>query len=147
VRVATDSNILVRANPRARGPASRLLLLLASKPGSLIISRTILDEVGRALAYPRLLKRFQLPPAEIADFLDYLVQVGELVVPASIPEDLLRDPNDRHVLGTAIAGKASVLCTRDLDLLQEQVRIFAAKHEIEIMTDLDLLAILDKGES
>ena len=147
MRVATDSNILIRANPRARGPASRLLLLLAAKPGSLVISRTILNEVERALAYPRLLRRFRLPPNEIADYLDYLVQVGELVVPASIPDGLLRDPNDRHVLGTAIAGKADVLCTRDLDLLEEPVRVFAARHEIEIMTDLELLAILDERAS
>ncbi len=49
----------------------------------------------------------------------------------------------RTPLGTAIAGKADVLCTRDLDLCDERVRAFAAEHGIRIMGDLELLAVLD----
>src|SRR5579871_599068 len=50
VRVTPDSNILARANARSAGPARKLILLLASQPGSLILSRYILEEVGRILA-------------------------------------------------------------------------------------------------
>jgi hypothetical protein len=42
-----------------------------------------------------------------------------------IPAGLIRDPKDEPILGTAVAGNADVLCTRDLDLCDERVRAFA----------------------
>jgi putative PIN family toxin of toxin-antitoxin system len=118
-------------------------LRLASEPGSLILSDYILEEVERVLFYPRLLKQFQLSDLEIAAHIDALSQASILVEPAPVPESLLRDPKDKAVLGTAIAGNVDVLCTMDRHFFDEKVVAFAASHGIRIMNDVELLAVLD----
>ena len=120
MRAVFDNNILVRANPKNAGPARRLLRRFQSGPDILILSRDMLQELERVLLYPRLVKRFQMPAAEIAAFLTELAENSTLVVPATIPAGLIRDPKDEPILGTAIAGKADVLCTRDLDLCDDR---------------------------
>ncbi len=141
MKVTPDSNILARANPRSQGPARKLILRLAAQPESLILSRYILEEVGRILFYPRLVKRFHLSPSEIADHIRSLAAVSILVEPAPIPEDLLRDPKDAAILGTAIAGHADVLCTMDRHLFDDKVLAYARSHGVRIMNDAELLAL------
>ncbi|HEV2689039.1 MAG TPA: putative toxin-antitoxin system toxin component, PIN family [Bryobacteraceae bacterium] len=146
MKVTPDSNILARANLRSQGPARKLILRLASQPGSLILSQYILEEVGRILFYPRLVKRFQLSPSEIAGHVQSLAAVSVLVEPAPVPEDLLRDPKDAAILGTAIAGNAGVLCTMDRHLFDDRVLALARDHGIRIMNDVELLALLDSNK-
>jgi predicted nucleic acid-binding protein len=62
-----------------------------------------------------------------------------LVTPDSVPENLLRDPTDAPILGTALAGRADILCTRDADLFDESVQRFCAAHKIRLLTDLQFL--------
>ena len=47
----------------------------------------------------------------------------------------LMDP----ILGTALAGQADILCTRDADLLAENVKEFCAAKDIRVLTDLEFL--------
>ena len=74
--------------------------------------------------------------------MDFLARVSTLVHPLPVPEKLLRDPADEPVLGTALAGNADVICTRDADFFTEEVRRFSAARGIQIMSDLDLLRAL-----
>ena len=74
--------------------------------------------------------------------LDYLARVSTLVHPLPVPEKLLRDPADEPVLGTALAGNADVICTRDADFHTEEVRRFSAARGIQILSDLELLRAL-----
>lgn len=145
MKVTLDSNILVRANPRSQGPARKLVLRLASQPGSLILSTYILEEVGRILFYPRLLKRFQLSPSEIADHIRSLAAISGLVEPAPIPANVVRDAKDVAILGTAIAGKVDVLCTMDRDLFDPNVLALAAAHGVRIINDIELLELMDSS--
>jgi len=46
------------------------------------------------------------------------------------------------LLGTALAGNADVVCTRDADFFPEEVQRFSAAHGIQILTDLELLRSL-----
>ena len=85
MRAVFDNNILVRANPRNAGPARRLLQRFQSGPDILILSREMLQELERILFYPRLVKRFQMPAAEVAAFLTELAESSTLVVPATVP--------------------------------------------------------------
>jgi len=74
--------------------------------------------------------------------LDYLASASTLVRPASVPKNLLRDPTDEPVLGTALAGQADVICTRDADFYAEDVQRFCASQGIQILTDVELLRSL-----
>ena len=141
MRVVFDSNVLARAHQRAQGPARRALVHVTSASDTLILSPYILWELERILTYPRLLKRSGLSSSDIAEYLENLAQVASLVTPEEIPKNLLRDPTDGPILGTALAGQAEILCTRDADLLTENVRRFCAAKGIRGITDLEFLEV------
>ena len=83
MRIALDSNVLVRAATSPEGPAFRLLdLILASH--TLVLWRFILDEVERVLMYPRLRLRYGTSPGEAARFAGALADVAHLVEPVII---------------------------------------------------------------
>jgi len=88
-----------------------------------------------------LLKRSGLSSSDIAEYLENLAQVASLVTPEEIPKNLLRDPTDGPILGTALAGQAENLCTRDTDLLTENVQRFCAAKGIRVITDLEFLEV------
>ena len=119
MRIAFDTNILARAHQKATGTARRASLTAATGPHILITSSYILAELERVLTYPRLLKRSGLSPPDIAEYLEHLSAISHLVEPLAVPPDLLRDPSDEAILGTALAGRAEVLCTRDADLRED----------------------------
>ncbi len=145
MRVVLDSNILVRGNPNANGPARQLLLSLAAPGNALITSVAILQEVARVLAYPRLRKRWLLTLQEESDYLSALTDLSEVVSP--VPNFTLvdNDPDDDVVVATALGGSAHVLCTLDRHFLQPKVLMFCSEHGIEVMSDLALLKILRSG--
>ncbi len=139
MRVVFDSNVLARAHQRTQGPARRALVHVTSGSDTLILSPYILWELERILTYPRLLKRSGLSPGDIAEYLENLAQISHLVTPEHVPGNLLRDPTDEPILGTALAGEAEILCTRDADLLAENVKRFCAAKGIRVLTDLEFL--------
>jgi len=60
MRIVLDTNILVRANIKAPGPAREALLKIIYGNHALITSPFLLREVERALAYPRLQEVWRL---------------------------------------------------------------------------------------
>ena len=112
---------------------------LISGTDVLVLSPHILVELERVLSYPRLLKRSGLNPRDIAEYLESLAELSSLVTPAAVSGSILRDPSDGPILGTALAGKANVLCTRDADLFDEAVRQFCDSRNIRVLTDLEFI--------
>jgi putative PIN family toxin of toxin-antitoxin system len=142
VRIVLDTNILVRANPIAspKGLARDLLLAAVSRPQVLILSRAILIEVQRVLAYPHVQARWPLSQAAIEQYLNYLEAVSLLVeTPAAEFPILISDPDDDPILQTAISGRADVLCTRDEAFRHPLVVGFAGSHNIRIIDDVSLM--------
>ncbi len=142
MRIVFDTNVLARAHQLAHGPARRGLLFVATGSDVLILSQYLLQELRRILAYPRILKSSGLTALDISEYLDYLARVSSLVHPLSVPEKVLRDPGDEPVLGTALAGNADAICTRDADFFTEEVRRFSTAWGIQILSDLELLRAL-----
>ena len=142
MRIVFDTNVLARAQQRSRGPARRALVHVTGGPDVLILSPHLLQELGRVLVYPKLLERSGLTPVDIAEYLECLARASTLVNPLPVPRDLLRDPSDEPVLGTALAGQADVICTRDADFFDEKVLGFGRTNGIRILTDIELLHAL-----
>jgi putative PIN family toxin of toxin-antitoxin system len=140
MRIVLDANILVRANIRSRGPARELLDIIRSNSAHvLILSRHILEEVGRTLLYPRLKAQYQLSEHEVREHVDLLRSVSTVVEPVMGAPVVERDPADDAVVYTAVEGRADILCTRDTDLYTSQVIAFCRRHGIQVMNDVDLL--------
>lgn len=114
MRIALDSSVLIAANISRAGTCAELLedLLLHH---DLVISDFILEELNR-----KLIEKFHFPPREVDQAVSFLRRVGTIVVPADLPADPCRDPEDMKVLGTAVAGKCALLISVDRDLLDLQ---------------------------
>jgi uncharacterized protein len=114
VRIALDSSVLIAAHISRAGVCAELLedLLLHHE---LVISRFILDELGR-----RLLEKFNFPRRDADQVCAFLRRVSIIVRPADLASDLCRDPTDVPVLGTAVAGECALLISVDRDLLDVQ---------------------------
>jgi len=110
VRIYLDTNVLVSAYT-ARGICSDLVRFILAEH-ELLTGEVNLHELRRILR-----ERFKAPAGLVA-----AVEAGlraETVIPkpgapSSVP---IRDPDDRWVLASAIAGEADLLVTGDQDLL------------------------------
>lgn len=145
MRIVLDTNILVRANAKARGPARELLQLIVASPHHrLLLSPFLLQELERVFSYERVRRAAKLTDDEIAEYLSYLraKEVGELIFPGPAPRVVPADPDDDAVVHTAVVGQSDVLCTLNRDFFDSTVRDYCRKRGIIIASDLDLLALL-----
>jgi putative PIN family toxin of toxin-antitoxin system len=83
----------------------------------LIVGEVVLRELRKALRV-----KLKLPPATMTA-IEELLRESEVIPRPRTPSDLeVRDPDDRWVLASAIAGRADVLVTGDRDLLEVAAR-------------------------
>jgi putative PIN family toxin of toxin-antitoxin system len=110
VRVFLDTNVLVAAFATRGLCADVMRVVLAEH--QLIVGEVVLSELRKALG-----RRIRLPAATLEDILA-LLREQEVVPKPRQPSELpIRDPDDRWILASAIAGRADVLVTGDRDLL------------------------------
>jgi hypothetical protein len=71
-RIVLDTNILVRANAKARGPTRELLqLIVGSRDQVLLLSPFLQQELERVFSYERVRASSKLTDGEIIDYLSY----------------------------------------------------------------------------
>lgn len=146
MRVVLDTNILARAIGSRTGPAGELFERIAANH-VLIVSSDLLEELSRVLQYDRLRRMHQRSDADIADLIANIRNGGrEVPLPDHLPRVVPHDPDDDVVVATAIAGTADVLCTRNGHLFDERVISYCRQHAVEIMDDIELLALLREHE-
>jgi putative PIN family toxin of toxin-antitoxin system len=108
--VFLDTNVLVAAFATRGLCADVTRVVLAEH--ELITGDVVLAELRKVLAH-----RIKLPAATVDDILA-LLRDQEVVPKPKKPSDLrVRDPDDRWILASAIAGRSDVLVTGDQDLL------------------------------
>jgi putative PIN family toxin of toxin-antitoxin system len=88
------------------------LISVCLESHQLIVSPHLLAETRRYLT-----KKFKVPTASADEIIAFLREHAEVVKPAFVATTACRDPGDLPVLGTAVAGRASMLVTGDQDLL------------------------------
>jgi putative PIN family toxin of toxin-antitoxin system len=148
MRIVLDTNILVRANAKARGPARQLLLLIVNSPEhTLLLSPFLLEELERVFSYERVRVVSKLTDEEVAEYLSYLrsKDITEFVFPGPAPRVVPADPDDDPVVHTAVIGRADALCTLNRHFFSSKVRDYCRERGVVIVNDLDLLDILRTG--
>ena len=119
LRVVLDTNVLVSGLAYPSSPPGKILMAWRSGALEVFASRYLLNELRRVL--PRFAHRHGLSDQEMDDLVDILGFQVELVRPASIHDETLRDHCDQPVLGTLVTGMEyhEVIClvTGDKDLL------------------------------
>lgn len=116
MRVVLDVNVLVSALLNRRGPPARLVIAWLDGAFELVISPHLIEELRRALAYPKLRRR--VSEDEAAEYLEILVRGAALVPdpvdPAPFPS---ADPADDYLIALA-AFTGSLLVSGDGHLLE-----------------------------
>jgi hypothetical protein len=95
MRIVLDTNVLVRGNARARGPARELLQLIVGSPNhTLLLSPFPLQELERVFSYERARVSSKPTDEEIAEYLSYLraKDVSEVVFPVLLPASFRPTP-------------------------------------------------------
>jgi putative PIN family toxin of toxin-antitoxin system len=110
VRIVLDTNVLLAAFG-TRGLCEALFSACLESQ-ELVASEFILAELRRHLT-----RAFRMPARQAEDVIGFVREHSDMVLPALIPSTACRDPGDLPILGTAVAGRASLLVSGDRDLL------------------------------
>jgi putative PIN family toxin of toxin-antitoxin system len=114
VRAVLDPNILIAALLSPTGPPARIVSHWLAGDFELVVSKALLAELERALAYPKL--RGRVPPDQAAEFIALLTH-GAILAPDPLGGmHRSTDPGDDYLLALAEAEHA-VLVSGDRHLL------------------------------
>lgn len=114
LRVVLDTNVLVSGLAYPGSLPGRIVTAWRQGGLEVVLSHYILDELARVL--PRL-PRISMTSADIRDLADSFMFLADMVEPADVQDETLRDPADQPVLATLLAAEAQYLVTGDKDLL------------------------------
>jgi len=133
MRAVLDANIYISAVLSPSGSPARVVAARFAGEFEAVASRRLLDELDRALAYPKVRARVAAADADL-----FMERVGEVT---SRPADAdrssafrSRDPADDYLLALAHAHRVA-LVTGDKDLLElaDRVPIFTASRFLELL--------------
>jgi hypothetical protein len=115
VRAVLDPNVIISALLSPEGSPARVLRLWLEGACELVCSPLLLDELTRALAYPKLTSHID---GGDADELLSLLRRGAVTIddPAEQPPVASPDPDDTYLIALAEVSR-SVLVSGDADLL------------------------------
>ena len=137
-RAVLDANVYVSAAVHSDGPPGRIVEAFLRKAAfEIVLSPAIVEEVLRALTYPKVRKliRGKIPP-EL--WFEDIVMLAELVAGELVTPGLCQDPDDDKYIAAAIEGNAAFVVTGDKQLLA------VAEHEgVRIVTPRAFLDLLD----
>ena len=117
MRLVLDTNIVLSAL-LWRGTPYRLLETIRNQHPSLQLysSPVLLDELTDVIARPAFSKQLNSIGKTVRQVLADYIEIVDLVEPIEIPQ-VVRDPDDDHVIACALAAKADLIVSGDKDLL------------------------------
>jgi hypothetical protein len=135
LRAVLDPNVIISATLSPGGAPARVFRLWLEGAYELVCSPHLLDELARALAYPKLSRFIS---SDEADELIGLLERGALMVddPTAPPDIPSPDPNDGYLI--ALARKArSVLVSGDRDLLglSGQIPVYSPDQFLDLVEE------------
>lgn len=112
LRIVPDTNVLLSAL-LVEGNERLLIEKCFCRDFQLVISLDILDEFKEVALRPK----FGFSVEELDEFINALVLVSDVVVPAEKVKGVCRDVDDEKFLEAALEGKADWVVSGDKDLL------------------------------
>lgn len=133
MRAVLDPNVLISAILSPAGTPGRVLRHWLEGGYDLVVSPLLVDELRRALAYPKL--RNRIAPAEAEAFVELLTRAGVMVDdPDARPTISSPDPDDDYLIALANRSRA-FLVSGDEDLLQlsEQLPVYSPSRFLALI--------------
>ena len=133
MRAVLDPNVVISGVLSSRGAPADVLRAVAAGEFELIVSQSLLDELGRALAYPKL--RRHISEACAAELVRWVAGSATVVVdPDADPPAHSLDPDDDYLIGLASAHSAA--------LVSGDKHLLALEREIPMFSPRAFLALL-----
>jgi uncharacterized protein len=133
VRVVLDPNVVISGALTPRGAPADVLRSLARGEFELIASQALLDELQRALAYPKL--RLHISESDAADLVRWVAGTASVVVdPDTDPPVRSRDPDDDYLIVLASSHRAA-LVSGDKHVLSREgdIPVFSPRAFLDLL--------------
>ncbi len=138
MRAVLDVNVIISGLLSPRGAPARVLTAWLEGGYDLVVSPVLLEELERALGYPKLRKR--VSEAEAQELLDLLRREADLQEdPLGPPPVRSPDPGDDYVISLA-AETQSVIVSGDRHLLD-------LRDELPVYTPADFPSLVENSSS
>jgi len=116
MRLVLDVNVWI-SGLLWQGVPRQIIDLARSGAVTVFVSEPILSELEEVLVRSKFQSKMRSLGVSSQDLLCLVRQLSQVCVPVEVNVPNLRDPDDAVILGTAIAAKAMLLVSGDLDLL------------------------------
>ena len=138
LRAVLDANVFVSAAIRPEGPPGAILEeFLRRAAFELVLSPAIVDEVSRALTYPKV-RRYLRRGFDAERWFEDLVVLSYFVPDQYKAVAVSRDPDDDKYIVAALEGRADFIVAGDSDLLSireyEKIRIVRPRAFLDLLT-------------
>ena len=110
MRIVLDANVVIAAFA-TRGLCDTILEFCLDSH-DILLSEDLILEIGSNLR-----KKIKIAPQAVEKIMTLLRENAEILIPEHLSSNLCRDPDDLHVLGLVVSGKADCIVTGDKDLL------------------------------
>ena len=117
MKVVLDANVYVSSLINTQGNPKRIMERWKQNQFDVLVSASIIDEIGRVLRYPRIVKRHKQDEGAIQSFLELLSSQAVMVEPTIVVDAIKIDESDNRYLECAVEGKARYIISGDKHLL------------------------------
>ena len=144
MRSVIDTNVWVSALLNPSGAPAQVLSALRLRKFELVISEPMLMELAAVLSRPRLVQRFGISPDSVRELITVLREAASLATVVGAVR-VCRDPKDDMVIETAVNGRATILVSRDDDLMRSpEVITYLWERRIDVLSVRRFLVVLDE---
>ncbi len=117
MRIVLDANIYVSSLISTLGNPSKIIERWEQGDFEVMVTQDILDEVGRVLRYPRIVKRHKKDEKKIQRYLKLLSRQTTIVKSTERLSVVKDDESDNRYIECAVAGRANYIISGDNHLL------------------------------
>ena len=134
MRAVLDPNVLIASLLSREGAPARLVSLWLAGAFEVVVSESLLEELERALAYPKL--RDRVATGEAGEFVALLRHTAMLASDPSTVASRSEDPNDDYLLALAEQERAILVSgDRHLLALADRFPVVTARAFLETLTE------------
>jgi uncharacterized protein len=133
VRAVLDPNVIISGLLSPKGSPAHVLRAFDEGEFEAVVSDTLLDELARALAYPKL--RRYVSEQDAADVVRWLAESATVTTdPEAPPPRHSADPDDDYLIALA-ASERAVLVSGDKHLLDlaGELPVFSPRRFLELL--------------
>lgn len=113
LRVVLDTNVYISIFTNPKGELGTIWEHGLKGTYTILISPYIVAELAGVLR-----EKFKWPEEEVKARAKRFARMAEIIQPKTVPNVIKEDPDDNHILACAVAGKANLIVSHDLDVLR-----------------------------